>query len=47
MGQVDDGILVGRGLVLDDELVVIGKGVGDRDVHFAGEALFAIGRDIV
>ena len=43
--HVDDGGGRGRGLVLDVDLVVVGKGVGHISLHFAGEAVVAVGGD--
>ena len=43
VGQVDDGVGVGRDPVIHPEGVVRGEGVPDRDLHVAGEALLAVG----
>ncbi len=42
VGQVDDGRLVGRGLVADLELVRVGQRVNDRDGEVPGEALLLV-----
>ena len=42
IGQVEEVGLVGRGLVVDAELVGVGQGVGDVDGEVAGVALLAV-----
>ena len=43
IGEVDDGGAVGDGVVVDAEAVVVAEGVGDADLHRAGEAVVAVG----
>ena len=43
--HVDDGRGVGRGLVGDVDLVVVGEGVGHIGLHFAREVVVAVGGD--
>ena len=42
VGQVDDRRRVGRRVVVDPQLVVVGQGVGDLDLERAGVALLAV-----
>ena len=41
--QVDRRRLVGRGAILDDQLVGVGQRVGDTDAQVARVAFFAVG----
>ena len=45
--EVDDCLFVGCSLVVYFQFIVIGECVDDSDVKVTGEALFAIGREIV
>ena len=42
MRHIDDGLFVGRPLVVDKEFAVIGPGVGDCHDEIAGISLFAV-----
>lgn len=43
--EVDDRTAVGRGLVCDDEAVVVGQLVGHRNLQVPGVSLIAVGRE--
>ena len=46
VGEVAERVLVGNGLVVDDQLVIVGEGVGDHHLQSAGIALLAVGRGV-
>jgi hypothetical protein len=47
VGQIDDGRFVGRGSIIDAELVVLGEGVVDCDLEPSRIALVAVQADVV
>ena len=47
VGQVAEGVAVADGLVADDQLVLVGEGVGDHHLQRAGIALLAVGADVL
>ena len=45
VGQVEDGVFVGNGIVFNVQAAVIVQGVGNIDAGLAGETLIAVGAD--
>ena len=43
VGQVHDGVRVGRDAVIHAECIVLGEGIAHRDLQVAGESILAVG----
>ena len=47
VGKVAQRVLVGDGLVVEDQFVVVGEGIGDHHAQRAGIALLAVGGGVL